>query len=191
MSKAMRHMVLVVGLLVAGKVFAADVYTIDPAHSSIGFSVKHMMVSTVPGTFDDFAGTVAYDAKDAASTKVDVTVQAKSVNTKMDKRDEHLRSPDFFDVAKFPAITFTTKSYDGKVLVGDLTLKGVTKEISVPVVIEGPVKGMMGDEMIGLSGQFTINRQDYGVSWNKTLDAGGIALGNDVIVTVNVEAHKK
>lgn len=191
MSKLLRVMVLVVGVLLAGKVFAADVYTIDPVHSSIGFSVKHMMVSTVTGTFDDFAGTIEYDpSKPGAPFHAEATIQAKSVNTRNAKRDEHLNSPDFFDVAKFPTITFTSKSFNGTTLVGDLTMKGITKEVSIPVSISGPVPGM-GDTIIGLSGQVTINRQDYGVNFNKMLDNGGVAVSNDVIVSINFEAHKK
>ena len=191
MSKVMRMLVLTVGLLLAGKVFAADVYSIDPAHSTIGFSVKHLVVGTTSGLFGDYAGTITYDPNDAAAFKAEATIQAKSINTNDAKRDAHLQAADFFDVEKFTTITFVSKSFDGTNLVGDLTIKGVTKEVSIPVTVEGPVKGMMGDDVIGLSGQLKINRQDYGVNWNKTLDAGGLAVGNDVAITINLEAHKK
>ncbi len=192
MNKVLRFMVLAVGLLFAGRVFAADVYSIDPAHSTIGFSVKHLVVGTTTGAFGDYQGNIEYDpAKPGAPFHAEATIQSKSINTNNAKRDEHLSGPDFFDVAKFPTITFTSKSFNGTTLVGDLTIKGVTKEVSIPVTVEGPVKGMGGDDVIGLSGQLTINRQDYGVTWNKTLDAGGLAVGNDVVVTVNLEAHKK
>lgn len=195
MDKVIRCAVVVFGLLVAGRVYAADVYSIDPVHSSLGFTVKHLMVSTVPGTFDDLQGTITYDPAVSADFKADVSVQAASVNTRNSKRDDHLRSPDFFDAAKFPTITFVAKSLTGAegkyTLAGDLTLKGVTKEVSIPVTIEGPAKGMKGESIIGLSGQLTINRQDYGVIWNKALDNGGVAVSNDVNISINIEAHSK
>lgn len=184
------------GILMASQAFAqAPVYTIDTAHASIGFSVKHMMISTTTGVFKDFAGTIAFDPADLSSSKVDVTIQAKSIDTHQEKRDEHLRNADFFDVEKFPTITFVSKSLGGTngayALVGDLTMKGVTKEVTIPITIVGPVKGAMGGNVIGLSGQFILNRQDYGVTYNKTLDAGGLAVGNDVTVNVNLEAVQK
>ncbi len=180
--------------LPAGRVWAADTYTIDPVHSNFGFSVTHMMVSTVTGVFGDFQGSITYDPKDPASFKADAAIQVKSIDTRLPKRDDHLRSPDFFDAEKFPTITFTAKKLDKQdtqtVLAGDLTMKGVTKEVFIPVTIAGPVQGMNGASVIGLSGSFTLNRQDYGVSWNKALDNGGFVVSDDVKVNINIEAHQ-
>ncbi len=190
MKKTVLSLFLTVVLFAATQAFAADTYKIDPAHSSIGFTVKHMMVSTVPGQFDKFDGTIAYGASDLANSKLSVTIPADSIDTHMDKRDEHLKSPDFFDVAKFPTITFVSKSITATNVVGDLTIKGVTKEVTIPLTVSGPVKAM-GKEMIGLNGSFTLNRQDYGLNWNKTLDQGGVALANEVTINISIEADKE
>jgi len=187
--------VAAIGLLLAGRVYAADTYAVDPAHSSIGFTVKHLMVSTVPGSFGQFQGSVTYDPADPNSFKADMTIQTASINTNVVKRDEHLRGPDFFDAEKFPTITFTSRSLSGSNgqydLAGSLTIKGVTKDVSIPVTISGPVKSPMGGEAIGLSGQLVIDRQEFGVSWNKTLDNGGYMVSNDVNISINLEAGKK
>ncbi|MBI4309158.1 MAG: YceI family protein [Candidatus Omnitrophica bacterium] len=180
----------VMAILLVGKVYAADIYAIDPAHSNIGFAVKHMMVSTTKGSFSDVQGSITYDEQDSAAFKAEAILQAKSVNTAVEKRDEHLRGPDFLDVDKFPAITFVSKSLSGTsgsyILSGDLTIKAITKEVSFPVTISGPV-----GNAIGMAGQLTINRQDYGLSFSKTLDSGGLVVGNDVAVNIDIEAHKK
>ena len=130
-----------------------------------------------------------------AAFKADAAIQAKSIDTRQPKRDDHLRGPDFFDAEKFPTITFTAQKLDKQgdqtVIAGDLSMKGVTKEVFIPVAIAGPVQGMGGASVIGLSGSFTLNRQDYGVSWNKTLDNGGFVVSNDVKIDINIEAHKK
>ncbi len=184
-----------IGLFIISQAQAADLYTIDAAHSSIGFSVKHMMVSNVSGGFDQYEGTIAFDPSDLSGSKTEVKIETAGINTHVAKRDEHLKSADFFDAQKFPAITFTskkiTKSGDNYTIIGDLTLKGITKEVSIPVTIAGPVQSPMGAAVIGLSGQFTINRQDYGITWNKILDNGGFMVSNEVKVDVNVEAHNK
>ncbi|MDO8675989.1 MAG: YceI family protein [Candidatus Omnitrophota bacterium] len=191
--RTFRLFVLATGIVLAGQgVWAAgDTYTIDTAHSSIGFSARHMMVSTVIGAFDDYQGTITYDPADPAAFKADVTIQAKSINTKAAKRDDHLRSAEFFDVEKHPVITFTTVKLDKQdgraVLTGSLTMKGVAKEVSIPVTIAGPIQG---GSIIGLSGSFTLNRQDYGINWNQALDNGGLAVSDEVKVDINIEAHK-
>ena len=188
-------MMVILGLLVMARVAAADIYNIDTAHSTIGFDVKHLMVGTTSGAFNDYQGTVDYDPANAAATKIDVTIQAASINTRNEDRDNHLKSADFFDTANHPAIIFkSTKveaSGDGYVVTGDLTMRGVTKEISIPVSMAGPVQSPMGGYAIGISGKTTINRQDFGISWNKNLDQGGVVVGDEVVVIVNVEAHKK
>ena len=175
---------------------AGDTYVIDPAHSTVGFLVQHLTVSQVQGQFNDFQGTIDLDPADAAATKVDVTIQTKSIDTRNENRDKHLRSPDFFDADKNPLITFQSSAVtaDGKAysITGDLTIKGVTKKATVPLVISGPITNPMGGgQVIGLSGQTKINRQDFGVSWNKQMDKGGFVVGNDVQININLEAHAK
>ncbi len=188
----MKKLALVaVGLLMAGRVFAADAYKIDSAHSNIGFSIKHMMVSNTTGQFGKFDGTIAYSPEDLAGSKVSVTIPVASINTANEQRDGHLKSPDFFDAAKFPEITFVSKSIAKDSITGDLTIKGVTKAVTIPVTIDGPVKGMMGKDVIGINGTFKLNRQDYGLTWNKTLDQGGVAIADEVNVTVSIEAGKE
>jgi polyisoprenoid-binding protein YceI len=176
--------------------FAAE-YAIDKVHSSIGFAIRHMMVSKTTGTFNDFDGTIKFDPKDLGASMFDITIKAATIDTKNEARDGHLRSADFFEVETYPLIVFRTKKIvhqDGDVylLTGDLTMKKVTKEIEVPVTVLGPVKNpMTGVESIGLEAHVKVDRQDYGVNWNKTLDNGGLLIGNDVDVTVAIEAGKK
>ena len=174
---------------------AAESYRIDPAHSSLSFAVKHLTVSTVTGQFADFSGTVQYDPADPTTFMTEVTIKTSSIDTHQEKRDAHLKGADFFDAEKYPAITFKSKTLTGKedsyTLAGDLTMHGVTKEVSIPVTILGPVNSPMGGKVLGISGETTINRQDFGISWNKTLDSGGYVVGNDVKIIVNIEAGKK
>lgn len=184
---------VIMGFFVVSTSLAADVYTIDSVHSQIGFAAKHLMVSTVKGSFSDYTGTIQFDVADPLVISAEATIQVGSINTQNEKRDGHLKSPDFFDAANFPTITFkstsVTKSGDNYTITGDLTMHGVTKSISIPCTIAGPIKGMQGDDVIGLSGQMTINRQDFGVSWNKALDAGGYVVSDDVTITVDIEAY--
>ncbi|MBF0619291.1 MAG: polyisoprenoid-binding protein [Candidatus Omnitrophica bacterium] len=176
---------------------AAPVYTPDKVHSSIDFLITHMMVARVSGAFTDYDGAIEFDPKEPASMKVDFTVKVAGIDTKNEARDHHLRSADFFDAEKYPTITFKSKKVvatgNGQYAVtGDLTMKAVTKEITIPATLLGPVNNPMGGgQMIGVETHFTVNRQDYGVSWNKALDNGGIMVGNDVDVRVNLEAHSK
>ncbi len=176
-------------------VLAAEVYEIDPAHSSLNFAVKHLTVSTVTGQFIDYSGTIQYDPAEASSFMSEVNIKASSIDTRQEKRDAHLKSADFFDVEKYPAITFKSKRLTAQggsyAITGDLTMHGVTKEISIPVIISGPVNSPMGAKVIGLSGETTINRQDFGISWNKTLDSGGFMVSDEVKITVNIEAGNK
>lgn len=173
---------------------AADKYSADPAHSSIGFAVKHMVVSKVKGYFNDYTVDIVYDDKDITKSSVVVAIKTASIDTKQAKRDDHLRSPDFFDAAKFPEITFKSKriekSGDGYAAVGDLTMRGVTKEITLPFTFAGVVTDPYGNTRLGLSGGTKINRQDYGVSWSKSLDNGGLVVSDDVEIEVEIEAVK-
>jgi polyisoprenoid-binding protein YceI len=190
MRQKIQGIVMFIALLTTSMVFAADTYTIDPAHTSFSFMVKHMMISNVPGGFDKFEGQIIYSPDDLANSKVDVTIDAASINTRIDKRDAHLKSPDFFDVAKFPTITFVSTKFTPTAITGNLTMKGVTKEVTVPVTIAGPVKTMMGNT-IGITGSVTVNRKDYGINWNKILDHGGLAVSDDVLITISIEADQK
>jgi polyisoprenoid-binding protein YceI len=167
---------------------AADEYKIDPNHSSVNFSVTHLMVSTVNGRFTTFEGKVIYDDKDASKSSVSVTIKATSVNTDNTSRDNDLRSAGFFDVEKFPEITFQSKSVEKKgndyVAHGTLTIKGVAKDVDLPFELKGPADaGKMG-KVMGAHASLTVNRQDYGVS-----KAPGM-VGNEVKIELNVEAHQ-
>ncbi len=187
-------MMLVVGVVFSSMV-SADEYSIDKTHSTIGFSAKHLMVSKTTGMFKDYDGVIMFDPNDLAASKIEMTIQAASIDTRNEQRDGHLKSADFLDAEKFPALTFMTKTIakEGDVynLTGDLTIKGVTKEITIPAEISGPVNSPMGGEAIGITANFKINRQDYGVSFNKTMDNGGFVVSDDVTVDVTIEAYKK
>jgi len=173
---------------------AAATWKVDPAHSNMGFSIRHFF-SQVPGRFNDFAGTVVYDPENPAASSVEITVQAASINTDNDQRDGHLRSPDFFDVEKFPTLQFkstSVKAAGDKAMevTGDLTIHGVTKQVTVPVEFFGSMETPMGTRA-GFHSEFTINRQDFGVSWNRNLDTGGVILGDDVKIEIGVEGVKQ
>ena len=174
---------------------AATVYEIDPAHSTFGFAVKHLGVSTTHGAFNTFHGSVVFDPNNLSAFKANVEIEAASINTNVEARDKHLRSPDFFDAEKFPQITFKSnrleKRGEGMVIIGDLTMKAVTKELTIPVTVSGPIAGPMGGEVIGLSAQIQLNRQDFGVSYSKMLDNGGLMVADMVDVTIEIEADHK
>ena len=185
-----------VGLSATGTAAQAATWDIDGGHSNVGFSVRHLMVSNVRGTFKTVSGTVELDEADPSKAKVVATIDTKSVDTGDGKRDEHLRSPDFFDSAKNPQMTFTSKSVKragkGWKVAGDLTIRGVTKEVVLDVSTLAPsVKDPWGGIRTGFTATTSINRKDYGMEWNKALDNGGIALGNDVKVTLEIELSKK
>jgi polyisoprenoid-binding protein YceI len=171
---------------VCGSALAADEYKIDPNHSSVNFSVTHMMVSTVNGRFNTFEGKILFDDKDATKSSVTVNIKATSVNTDNTSRDTDLRSAGFFDVEKFPEITFQSKSIEKKgndyVAHGTLTIKGVAKDVDLPFELKGPVEAGKG-KVMGAHGSLSVNRQDYGVS------KGAGMVGNDVKIDLNIEAR--
>jgi polyisoprenoid-binding protein YceI len=174
----------------------AQSWTLDKSHSSVNFNVTHMVVSEVDGSFKDFSAEVKSDKADFSDLATTFTIKTASVNTDDEKRDGHLKSPDFFDAAKFPDITFKSASVkkvsDKKLeLTGALTLHGVTKTVKWDVKYNGTVKDPYGNNRAGFKATTTINRKDYGVSWNKTLDAGGVAVSDEVNIIVNVEITKK
>jgi len=171
---------------------ASDTYNIDPVHSSLAFSVSHLVISNVRGKFNEFSGTVTMDGKALEGAKG--TVQTKSIDTGNSKRDSDLKSPSFFDVEKYPTITFQSKRANTKgdetILVGDYTMHGVTKEISLPVKVNGPIKDPWGNSRIGLQAKTKLNRKDFGLTYNKTLETGGMVVGDEVEIEINAEAIK-
>ena len=175
----------------------AATWQIDPDHSSFQFKVRHLMVSNVKGDFTKVKGTVTMDDKDTSNLNVELTIDAASVNTGHAKRDEHLRASDFFDVAKYPAITFVSKKVvkdgpDRLKVIGDLTIHGVTREVTVNV--EGPtqeIKDPRGNFRRGAAGTARINRKDFGLIWNRALETGGVVVGEDVDIFVEIELIKK
>jgi polyisoprenoid-binding protein YceI len=171
-----------------GRVDAAPVYEVDKSHSEVTFQIRHL-VGKVRGRFTDFAGQIDGDK---AAPKVDFKIQATSIDTADANRDKHLRSADFFDVEKFPEITFKSSKIvpkgAGYEVVGTLTMHGVSKELTLPVTVNGPITDPWGNQRAGLELTTTLNRKDYGIIWNKALDAGGVMLGEDVTVTINLEA---
>lgn len=170
-------------------------WTIDTPHAAASFSVKHMMLSNVSGSFGKITGTVKYDGKHLDKASVEATVDATSVNTRDEHRDEHLKSPDFFDTAKYPTITFKSTKIepgkDGFKIAGDLTIHGVTKSVVLNAEpLSAPVKAH-GSLHIGTSATTTVNRKDFGLNFNKTLDNGGAIVGDSVKITLDIEIKQK
>ena len=193
-----RIMVLILSVALFAPLDAlAQSYNLDQFHSAIQFKVKHLMITNVKGVFEKFKGTVVIDEKDITKSKVDVSIEMASLNTNIAKRDEHLRSPDFFDAAKFPTMTFVSTKVekagpDKLKVTGNLTIKGVTKP--VVLTVEGPtgeIKSPQGDVKRGASAVATVNRQDFGVSWNKKLDGGGLVVADEVFITIDTELVKQ
>jgi len=168
-------------------------YQIDPRHSSAGFGVTHLMISTVRGEFHGVTGTVVVDERDISRSSVNVTIDATTVDTREPDRDKHLKSEAFFDVARYPTITFQStkveRSADGNLKVtGDLTIRGVTKAAILTATLpKAPIKDPWGLQRTAVSASTKINRQDFGVAWNQKLDSGGVVVGDDVNITLDVE----
>jgi polyisoprenoid-binding protein YceI len=175
----------------------ASTWNIDPEHSNVGFKIKHLMVSNVNGNFNKYTGVIEIDDKDITKSTVQVTIDTNSINTNVQKRDEHLRSADFFDVAKYPTMTFVSKKVakagkDKLKVTGDLTLHGVTKEVVLDV--EGPSvesKDPWGNIRKGATATTKINRKDFGLVWNAALETGGVVVGDDVNIILEIEMIKK
>ena len=174
-------------------------FDIDQPHSQVGFSIRHFF-SKVPGQFKDFSGTIVMDPNAPAASSVEVTIQAASISTGNDGRDKHLRSPDFFAADSFPTLTFKSTKVDsaGKDRVkvtGDLTMHGVTKSVVLDVEFLGMGEVGVGGKIWGTKAGFdattTLHRHDFGINWNKTLDAGGVMIGEDVAISLHVEANLK
>jgi polyisoprenoid-binding protein YceI len=173
----------------------AGTYQLDPAHSSINFSVRHLTINLVRGRFTDFSGVIRYDDKDIAHSSVEFTAKAASINTDVAKRDEHLKSADFFDVAKYPEITFKStgverRGNDAFLAHGDFTLHGVTKQISLPFKLTGPVRDPWGGTRFGVEASTTLKRQDFGMNYAQMVE-GGPVIANDVEINLQLEAVKQ
>ncbi len=169
-------------------------WAIDPQHSRIGFAVRHVMISDVHGSFNDFSGTVVVNEKDISKSSVDFTAKVASIDTNVPQRDAHLKSPDFFDAEKYPEITFKStrveRAGNSFRATGVFTMHGVSKTITIPFRANGPVVDGFGYTRAGVQASLQLNRQDYGVKWNQVLDNGGLAVDNIVRVTLDLEAVK-
>jgi polyisoprenoid-binding protein YceI len=180
--------------LASTSVFAADSYVIDPVHSNVTFTIRHL-VSRVTGKFNDFSGTVNIDPKKPATSSVDFAIKVASIDTGTADRDKHLRSADFFDAEKYPEITFKSSSVkstskDKYAVAGTLTMHGVSKHVTIPVEFNGFGKDMQGNEKAGFSLSTTLDRKDYGINWNKAVDNGTL-LGDEVTISINLETSRK
>ena len=171
---------------------AKTTWTLDPTHAELGFAVRHLMIATVRGRFGKVEGTVTVDEKNPIDSKVDVTVDVTSIDTRQEMRDNHLRSADFFDAANHPTIRFVSKRIEGDVnekfrLVGELTIRGTTREVALDVSLEGRGNDPWGNERAGFSASGKINRRDFGLVWNQMLESGGAVVGDDVKLSLDVE----
>lgn len=171
-------------------------YAIDPSHSQVGFSVKHMMFSTVRGYFREFEGTIVVDHDNPANSTVNVTIDASSITTRDEKRDEHLRSADFFDVETFPTITFNSTSIDFEddedfTVNGELTMHGVSHPVKIKAEQTGEGTNPWGVDVAGFEGSAKLNRKDYGLNWNAALEKGGVLVGEEIKITLEVEVAKQ
>jgi polyisoprenoid-binding protein YceI len=198
MRNALRAAVVVLALALVLPVSArAETWVIDPAHTVSGFTVKHMMIANVTGVFEVTRGTIEYRPGDSGSVKADITIEAKSVNTRIGRRDDDLRSDNFFSAEKFPTLAFRSRRVqnvraEGFDLVGDLTIRDVTREVVLRV--DGPtapIKDPQGNRRVGATASTTINRKDFGIMWNRTIEAGGVVVGDEVKINLEVEAVER
>ncbi|HLZ23557.1 MAG TPA: YceI family protein [Ktedonobacterales bacterium] len=170
-------------------------WEIDQSHSLIEFSVKHMMVTTVKGRFTKFAGKIDLDEANPAASVVDVTIDTNSVATGDEKRDGHLRSPDFFDVEQYPTITYKSThveltGHDSARVTGDLTIKGVSHPVTLEVTREGETKNMRGERLMGFSVRTSFSRKDWGLNWNVALETGGVLVSDKITVAIDAEVFE-
>jgi polyisoprenoid-binding protein YceI len=175
---------------------ARTTWTIDPAHSQVEFAVRHLMISTVRGRFAGVKGTVIADEGNLGTAQVDVTIDVHTIDTREAQRDAHLKSADFFDAEKFPVLTFkstrvTEVKGDRFQLVGDLTMHGVSREVTLDVTSEGRGKDPWGGERAGYSAVAKVNRSDFGLTWNQVLETGGIAVGDEIKISLDLELVKQ
>jgi polyisoprenoid-binding protein YceI len=192
-----RTLIALVVVIAAPLAASADTWQIDPVHTTVGFSVRHMTISTVRGQFNKVAGTITANDNDPATAVIEATIDTASIDTHSPDRDSDLKSANFLDVTKYPTMTFKSKKIEaagsGKYnVVGDLTLHGVTREVTLAVVVPGaPIKDPWGNTRAGASATTTISRKDFGLTFNKMIEAGGAVVGDAVAVEIDVEAVKK
>lgn len=169
-------------------------WKLDPAHTAVEFSAKHLMISTVKGRITDIEGTIYTDEKNPRNSSVEANLKATSLDTRTDQRDQHLRSEDFLNVAKWPDIKFRSTRIDGEKehfkLTGQLTIRDVTKEITLDVEYVGQTRDPWGGERVGFSATGKFDRRDFGLTWNQALETGGVVVGNDIKINLEVEAVK-
>lgn len=178
--------VLIAGSLLVSTLFAGE-YSVDQSHSSVEFIVKHMMISNVKGTFNDFSGKFNYDEKTHTLKSLEGTINVASINTANEKRDKHLRSEEIFSAEKYPTITFKLDSLKGDKAYGTLTMKGVTKKVEFEYEAGGAAVNGRGDKITAFSIEGEINRSDYGITWNKVIEAGGVAVSDKVELEIEIE----
>jgi polyisoprenoid-binding protein YceI len=171
-------------------------WTVDAAHSNVEFAVKHLMISTVKGRFGDVKGTVTHNESNPAQSKVEIEVGIASIDTRTEQRDAHLRSPDFFDAERYPTMRFTSKRIEGNIdgefkLIGDLTIRDVTREVALNAEFHGREKDPWGGERMGFEATGKINRKDFGLNWNQVLESGGWLVGEDIKLSIEVELVKQ
>ena len=171
-------------------------WTIDPAHTGLEFAVKHLMISTVRGRFGDVEGTLTLNESDPSASKVEVSIPVRSIDTRNEQRDAHLRSADFFDAEQHPAITFQSRRIEGNItgdftLIGDLTIRGVTREISLEVGANGRSRDPWGNDKLGFEARGKLSRTDFGLNWNQALETGGVLVGDEIRLTLDVQFLKQ
>ncbi len=195
MHSTIKLLTAIACLSVFGSAQAGDIYQIDPVHSSITFSVRHLVISKVNGRFDEFTGTIDYDEKDISKSAAELSISTASVDTDNEERDQHLKGEEFFEVGKYPKMTFKSKRIEKKgdkmIAVGDLTLHGVTREIEIPFEFGGKIVDPWGKTRIALEGSATLDRTQFGLKWSKTMDNGGLMVGNEIKIALSVEAVKQ
>lgn len=174
---------------------AQTVWNIDPAHTDVSFAVKHLMISTVRGRFADVRGTIRLNGDDLTHASVEAEMATASIDTRQEQRDTHLRSPDFFDVEKYPTITFRstrveTIKGDRYRVTGDLTIRDVTREVVLEATDEGRGKDPWGGDRLAFSARTSIDRRDFGLTWNQALETGGVLVGNEIKISIDVQAVK-
>jgi len=171
---------------------AAAPWQIDQAHTELEFSARHLMISNVKGRFSNPTGSVSFDPRKPAAFSLDVTIPIATIDTRNEQRDAHLRSADFFDAEHFPEMTFKGKRIDGDIdgefrLTGDLTIRGVTREVTLDVTAEGAGADPWGNDRLGFSATTKINRSDFGLTWNQLLETGGVTVSDQIRITINTE----
>ncbi len=174
----------------------ATIWNIDPAHSAVHFKVRHMMISNVRGEFESFTGKVDFDPENPLATKVDIAIDAASINTREEQRDAHLRSPDFLNAEEYPHLTFKSKrvevlSDDRARLIGDLTIRDVTREVALDVEYAGMAQSPWGTTSAGFTATTTINRKDWNLTWNQALETGGVLVGDNIKIDIELEIIKQ